>query len=302
MPNPQPPARRRHEAEVRAWLQARFGIREWALALPPGSGDETYLAVGGDRRCFVKVGAAVERAQAVAAAGVAPPVWAAGTLANGRSLLVQPYLEARTPRPWDFQIQLDQVAAVVHALHHEPGVRQVLPPAASGRYAEAGLARLAAVRARWEYWRPRVPAVAAFVDGALARLGAEIADFAGAGLVAAHGDICNANWLLTPAGRWYLVDLETLAWDDPAADLGPLLWWYYPPALRPRFLARAGYAADAGLARRLRARLALHCLAITLPRPNSWDRFDPAGYPTALTDFRAALAGDENPQGYGPAR
>ena len=293
--------RRHHEAEVRAWLHAQFGSGEWTLSLPTGSGDETYLAVGGGRRCFVKVGAAVERVVALAAAGVAPPVWAAGTLDDGTPLLAQPYLDARTPRPRDFQAHLDQVAAVVYTLHHDPGLRRVLPPAASDRYAAAGLVRLAAVRRRWEHWRPRAPTVAAFVDDGLARLEAAIAGFAGGGLVAAHGDICNANWLLTPAGRWYLVDLESLAWDDPAADLGPLLWWYYPPALRPRFLTLAGHAADSTLPQRLWPRLALHCLAITLPRPHSWDRFDPAGYPAALTDFRAALAGEENPQGYGAA-
>jgi hypothetical protein len=43
----------------------------------------------------------------------------------------------------------------------------------------------------------------------------------------------------------------------------------------------------------------LHCLSITLPRSWSYDGFHQAGYPAALTDFRAILAGEENPQGYG---
>lgn len=42
----------------------------------------------------------------------------------------------------------------------------------------------------------------------------------------------------------------------------------------------------------------MHCLHITLPREQGFDEFDPASYAEALTDFRAVLAGDENPQGY----
>ena len=122
--------------------------------------------------------------------------------------------------------------------------------------------------------------------------------FVGAGLVASHNDICNANWLLTPTGDLYLVDLDTLSLDDPALDLGATLWWYYPPELRPRFLAAAGYPDSPGLRQRMRARMALHCLSILRPRPGSFDRFDPHAFAGRLVDFRAALAGEENPQGY----
>ncbi len=43
----------------------------------------------------------------------------------------------------------------------------------------------------------------------------------------------------------------------------------------------------------------MHSLHITLPRENSFDEFDPVSYPEELADFRAILAGEENPQGYG---
>jgi hypothetical protein len=44
--------------------------------------------------------------------------------------------------------------------------------------------------------------------------------------------------------------------------------------------------------------MALHCLSITLPRERSFDEFDPATYAESLVDFKAILAGEENPQGY----
>ena len=54
--------------------------------------------------------------------------------------------------------------------------------------------------------------------------------------------------------------------DDPAFDLGAILWWYYPPELRGQFLELAGYSYDHELRFRMQVRMALHCLSITLPR------------------------------------
>jgi len=68
--------------------------------------------------------------------------------------------------------------------------------------------------------------------------------FVGAGLVSSHNDICNANWLIAADGQVYLVDLEAMSLDDPAQDMGALLWWYYPPESRRTFLEIAGYQYD----------------------------------------------------------
>ena len=119
------------------------------------------------------------------------------------------------------------------------------------------------------------------------------------GLVCSHNDICNANWLFADDGNIYIVDFESMFMDDPAFDLGALLWWYYPPELRGRFLEIAGYRYDDEFKFRMRVRMALHCLSITLPRDGSFDRFNPERYEEALVDFRAIMDGRENPQGYG---
>ncbi len=294
--------RQRHQPEVHAFLQKAFHTREWVFAQPRGTGHETYFAVSGERRCFIKLGADSERVAALAAAGLTPPVWAAGALPDGTPVLVQPWLAGRAPRPQDFQTLLPVVAGVMRGLQQDAGIRSVLPAAPSEQYADVALAALHQVRLRWETWQAQVPmATVAFVDASLGRLSAQMAAFTGGGLVPAHNDICNANWLLTSDGHLYLLDLEAMSLEDPATDLGALLWWYYPPALRPRFLGLVGVADDAALRGRMQARMALHTLAITLPRAGSWDGFDGLAYDTTLTDFRAAMAGAENPQGYGVA-
>jgi len=45
-------------------------------------------------------------------------------------------------------------------------------------------------------------------------------------------------------------------------------------------------------------RMAMHCLHIILPREQSFDCFTPATFPVSLIDFRAALAGEGNLQGF----
>jgi len=94
------------------------------------------------------------------------------------------------------------------------------------------------------------------------------------------------------------LDLESMSMDDPATDMGALLWWYYPPELRQRFLDIAGYAYDDEFKFRMQFRMATHCLNITLPREGSFDTFDPEGFGESLEDFKAVLNGEENPQGY----
>jgi thiamine kinase-like enzyme len=151
---------------------------------------------------------------------------------------------------------------------------------------------------RWNHYRAQVPEVTEFVDESLAYLAGQVQGFLGTGLVASHNDICNANWLVSPDGQLYLIDLEAMSLDDPALDIGATLWWYYPPLLRQRFLEIVGYANDEPFQFRMHVRMAMHCLSITLPREQSFDQFDPTSFDQSLTDFRAILANEENPQGY----
>jgi thiamine kinase-like enzyme len=143
-----------------------------------------------------------------------------------------------------------------------------------------------------------VPDVAEFVEDSLEDLTQQIHLFSTSGLVASHNDICNANWLFAFDGTIYVLDFEPMSLEDPALDLGSLLWWYYPPELRKQFLEIAGYSYDEGLKFRMQVRMAMHCLNITLPREQSFDGFDPTHYSESLDDFRAILAHQENPQGY----
>jgi thiamine kinase-like enzyme len=290
--------RQLHRQEVESFLHEHVGGTGWDLSLPHGWGNETYFAGSSAGECFIKLGARIPIYQAVAALGLTPEVLAARFLEDGTSILVQPYIAGKTPSRQDYRTHLEQFAAIIRTVHHSPQVRQVLPAASCDTYREIGLETLAGIQHRWQGYRPLVPQAAEFVDASLAQLAQQVAGFQGAGLVASHNDICNANWLLAPEGRLYLIDLDSMALEDPALDIGATLWWYYSPELRRRFLEISGYPDDEAFGQRMRVRMAMHCLHILLPRQQSFDGFDPAAFPQALFDFRAALAGEENPQGY----
>ncbi len=291
--------RYQHQQEVLSFLQDHVSRQDWELILPPsGRGHATYIAQNGGERYFIKLGAQVAYYQALASLDLTPAVIEAGCLDDGTSLMVQLFVDGRNPSRHDFKQYLEKFAIVVNNTHHNLTLQAVLPEVVSSAYKDVGMAAFRRIQQKWELYRPQVPTVAAYVDDTLAALKQEVESFTDAGLVASHNDICNANWLITADEKVYLIDLEAMSLDDPALDMGALLWWYYPPEWRQQFLAIAGYEYDEAFKNRMQVRMALHCLDIILPRSESFDRFDANAFPEWLTDFRAIAAAKENPQGY----
>lgn len=287
-----------HEQEVQGFLQQHFSNQFWELALPKGSGNETYFAQCNGHAFFIKLGVQATKYQVVASIGLTPQVLAVDSLRDGTSIIVQPYITGKRPSRNDFHIRLEQFASAINQIHHNPEIKQVLPKVSSDLYSVVGLESLAHIQQKWECHKSKVPGVADFVDESLDYLRQQVTGFQGTGLVASHNDMCNANWLISTDGQLYLIDLESMSLDDPAVDIGATLWWYYPPKLRENFLVKAGYINDIAFDKRMQVRMAMHCLNITLPREQSYDEFNPASFDESLTDFRAVLAGKENPEGY----
>ena len=290
--------RQHHQQEVLSFLQKQLSIHDWILTLPRGSGMETYFAESNEQKYFVKVGALSERYLAMAEIGLTPPILSFGQLESGLSIIVQPFIVGRKPSSLDYQDQTQQVAQIIRKMHHHPRLKRVLQPAWSNFHKDAGLRAMNYLRQKWERYKTQVPDVAEFIEKSLDDLTQQANLFSAEGLVNSHNDICNANWLFASDGKIYIVDFESLAMDDPALDVGALLWWYYPPELRQRFLDIAGYPYDDEFRSRMRVRMAMHCLSIILPREDSFEKFHPESFSESLRDFRAILDGQENPQGY----
>jgi thiamine kinase-like enzyme len=290
--------RQKCQQEVHAFLQEHLSPTDWKFSLPHGWGKESYFAEGSGNKFFVKVGVEVERYLAMAETGLTPPVVIHGQLESGVTVIVQSFVEGRNPSRADYRERLNDVARIVRKMQGSPRVRKALSAATTDSYREAGLGALDRLHQKWGQHKAQVPSAAGFVEDSLGRLARQVEQFTGEGLVASHGDICNANWLFASDGNIYLIDFDLMKRDDPAFDLGALLWWYYPPALRKPFLDAAGHRYDEAFKLRMQVRMAMHCLDILLPREDSFDQFKVEAFGGSLQDFKAVLAGQENPQGY----
>lgn len=288
-----------HKNQVVAFLQQHVKQQPWSLDLPPsGRGQETYFARSDEASCFIKVGAESERYRIMSESGVAPEVIAVGYLENGIPILVQRRMIGRMPSRKDFQERLDIFAHILGLTHRNEKLKAVLPQIVQQDYKNVALAKIAAVERRWLKIKSSVLAFADEVDQNIQHLKDQVEQFTGRGLVASHNDPCNANWLVAQDGKIYLLDYELMSLEDPAIDLGAILWWYYPPECRTEFISMAGYKDSEDFRERMRIRMAIHALNIIIPRENSFDRFNTANFDQALVDFRALVAGKENPQGY----
>jgi len=292
------PNRQGHKQEVLAFLEKHLSLYDWKFTHPHGWGKESYFIHGLKQTYFVKVDVQVERYLTMAEIGLTPSVILSGQLDNESSVIVQQFVDGMNPSRADYRKRLTEVAEIIHILHSDQRVWEVLGRTSSDFYKDAGLQALACLRRKWKQHKAQVSSVAGFVDKSLEHFETQIDQFTGEGLVASHGDICNANWLFASNGKIYLIDFDLMKMDDPALDLGALLWWYYPPGLRKSFLDAAGYRCDEAFKFRMQIRMAMHCLDILLPRENSFDQFKPESFEEALRDFRALLNGEENPEGY----
>jgi len=287
-----------HREEITRFLQKQYSCQGWDLTLPAGTGHETYIARLDQLALFIKLGVEIKRYRVAAAMELTPPVLTSGHLEDGTSLIIQPFITGIRPSRKEYHQHIEEFANAITRLHGCLELQQLLSGVASDTFSEAGLRSLEAIRSKWELYRPLVPGEAPFVDEKMEYIKVQIDNFKGSGLVASHNDICNYNWLLSKEGQLFLLDLDAMSLDDPALDIGATLWWYYPPNLHPKFLEITGHLGDPEISNRMQVRMAMHCLNIELPRSNSFDTFDPDKFGDYLVDFKAVLAGEENPQGY----
>ena len=291
--------RDQHRLEVVAFLRSNVASHAWNIELPPyGTGQETYIAQANQQKYFIKLGAELVRYQIMAELGFSPSIIATGILEDGMTILVQAYISGRVPSRHDFQANLLSFAQIIRTTHHNYRMKRILPPTESESFRDAGFAMIHQIEHRWARYRSKLPSAREYVNENIEYLKDEVSKFSGSGLVASHNDICNGNWLISDDGAIYLLDYEGMSLDDPALDVGAILWWYYPPAMRPAFLKITGYDQDTKFGHRMRIRMAIHNLHIIMPRENSFDQFSTDSFDEALTDFRAIIAGKENPQGY----
>lgn len=291
-------SKKSHQFEIDRFLKEKVSNIPWEFTIPRGHGNETYIVRGGEESFFIKLDSPISRYESLASIGLAPNIIEEGILDDGTSIMVQEFIRGQTPTRRDYRTYIEDFAISINKVHHCDEIKKTLPKPKNDQFSSLGKTVLNDISKRWNKFKHLVPESANFVDQGIIQLRQEIIQFKGNGLVASHNDICNSNWIITPEGKLYLLDLDSMSFDDPALDIGATLWWYYPSDLRKEFLDIIGYQNDDEFNKRMQIRMAMHCLNIILPRENSFDTFDPLNFEENLTDFIAVINGNENPQGY----
>lgn len=287
-----------HQAVITRFLGELHPQATWRLRSPSaGTQRESYFASSQHGVYFVKINANIAVYEIAAALGITPPIVASGLVADDATILVQQFIRG-TPPVWStFQNRLSDFAAIINTLHHAPSMRQAASQT-QDTLAKTATRAVQHVIGRWQRYREQVPQLAGEVDMLLSKLASELSGLDEAAPVASHNDLNMSNWIVAESGALHLLDFDMLTLDDPAQDMGMLLWWYYPPALRSRFLELAGHEDSDVFRERMRLRMTLHSLSILLPREDSFDQFDGTRFAQRFGDVRAVYAGKENPRGY----
>jgi len=273
------------EEAVARLVQSTLGGPAWEVRRPDhGWSDRSFVASSDERRVFVKFGTPGAIMRRVADLGVAPAVLAVGEH-DGTPYFIQEYAAGPYPHHAWVVEHRDQVAALLSRVHHDAELsallnsprRLVFQVAAlheSRRLIDTAFGDHPGLRAAEEWLATHQPAL-------------QDAD-----LVPTHGDISPKNFLITSHGL-LMVDWEDVALADPIRDLGPLLWWYFPPRAWPGFMDSYGTRLTPTLTQRVYWWAACLSLDITAGLLERGYREDAGGF---LNDFLAAAARQPNPR------
>ncbi len=273
------------EEAVARLLQTALGGDDWDVRRPEqGWSDRSFVAAAGGRRVFVKFGTPAAILRRVAELGVAPAVLATGEH-DGTPYAIQEYVEGPYPNhAWVVEHQ-DEVATLLSRIHRD-----------------AELSALVASPRREVFQVALLHESRRLVDDALGqRHGLGAAEewltthrpvLPDAELVPTHGDISPKNFLITPRGL-IMIDWDDVALADPMRDLGPLLWWYFPPEEWPAFMESYGMRLTPALTGRVYWWAACISLDITAGLVERGYDEDAVGF---LNDFLAAAAEQPNPR------
>jgi aminoglycoside phosphotransferase (APT) family kinase protein len=273
------------EETVARLVQAALGGDAWQVGRPEqGWSDRSYVAAAGGRQVFVKFGPPGAILRRVAELGVAPPVLAVGEH-DGTPYVIQEYVEGPYPsHAWVVEHR-GEVAALLGRIHRDQELHARLTSAPRAVYQVALLDRTRTLVDKTFGAHPGLRVAEEWLTTHHPLLSDDE-------LVPTHGDISPKNFLITPRGL-IMIDWDDVALADLMRDLGPLLWWYFPPAAWPAFMADYGRALTPDLTQRIYWWAACVSLDITAGLLERGYREDAVGF---LNDFLAAAAEQPNPR------
>lgn len=214
----------------------------WTLRLPRDGWAETaFVAERAGHRVFVKTKVLVPILRRLAELEIIPPVVGFGEFGE-MSFVIQEFVDVPYPRHSWFGDHLDDLAILTRMYQQDATLKAILAARNLTCLAEDFGWAEQCYRALTEVYGVHAP-----LEDAFRQLLDQLPKVRGVAPVPTHGDLSRKNFLPT-RDRIFLVDWDAVSLSDPLRDIGPLLWWYVPPARWPEFFRAYGSPFDSGVA------------------------------------------------------
>ncbi len=271
-------------------LQDNFGFSWWTLSRPgQGHQKECLIAHAENRKLFIKFGIGdAKPLQRLGEIGAAPELLANGEI-EGKTYVIQEYLEAKNPEKAWFGGQLDYLAAFIRRYHDDIPLTRLLSQGQTPTYRELVARDTAELETRYTRLKQAGTLNGTDIEAAFDKLKRDAAALEAVELRPVHAEPNNQNMLL-PGERLIMIDWDEIRLGDPVQDMGQILWWYISPARWPEFFKSYGLELTPELRDRLFWWTARASLMIAL-----WQFEHGYDGQEFLLDFQAAVNGQPNP-------
>lgn len=215
----------------------------WDVYPAGGATGEAFIAVNDQQKLFLKRNSSPFLA-VLSAEGIVPKLMWTRRLENGDVITAQHWLNGRELK----QAEMDKepVAKLLRKIHQSQPLLSMLKRLGKSPLRPEGI--LTEIETNIEQDILNIPKV----SQAFSFLRENLLLIESNETAVCHCDINHNNWLLTDAGKLYLIDWDGAMIADPAIDLGSLLYTYVPRENWSDWLERYGLSLDAGLEMRMK--------------------------------------------------
>ncbi|HEU5377240.1 MAG TPA: phosphotransferase [Ktedonobacteraceae bacterium] len=223
-------------------LQTTFQQSNWIISHPShGQQKECYIARNEEQAVFIKFDVAAEILQRLSSLEVAPEVLGSGTV-DGRSYILQKYLDCTHPQWTWFADHLSLWAQITKRYHTDPELTRLLPREASLNYYEHVLSDLGSLKQDLTSLHIDRD-FSAKLKELLIELELQSKRLPAVSLAPVHADPNPQNILLCQ-DTMVLADWDEILLSDPMRDVGQWLCWYVPKNRWKEFCESYGILLD----------------------------------------------------------
>lgn len=220
-----------------------FFNQGWEITPAGGATGEAFFAQYEQEKLFLKRNSSPFLA-VLSAEGIVPKLIWTKRMESGDVITAQKWLKGRELRPQEMNDE--QVSKLLKKIHQSQPLLTMLERLGKVPLYPQQIAADLEIKLDEELLAYSI------IKTALQYLHANIREVTTEELAVCHCDVNHNNWLLSEAGKLYLIDWDGAMIADPAIDLGPLLYFYVEQSRWNNWLKNYGLYLDDTLKLRMK--------------------------------------------------